>query len=394
MNESADERAGCRHARPRGTAPAGRPAQASERPDRRAPMALPERPARRQRARVWRGGVLALAALLGSVPPALAQPKAATDAHPGVPAAALPAATGGPSQVLVGGYLYFVQGLDTRANTFVADLYLWFLWSGDSDPTKTVEFMNALGPPTKTPIYTDDAGNDTPQTLPDGRKYQQYHIQGTFGTPLNFAAYPLDRHTLTIEIDDTKSTVDDLVYVVDAANTNHHGGLDVPGWVCGRFTGLATRAEYRTNFGDPREDGSVQYAHVTFGLGIERPRPGALIEGLTPVIITMLVGLGALFLRGDEFGTRLAMYATAVMTVVFLNMDLAAKVPEGASTLLRQITGMCFLVLVLLSFAGIRSLRLTESAGADAARRFDRLCFGAALGCFVLSCVAVLWGSY
>ena len=299
-----------------------------------------------------------------------------------------------PSQVLVGAYLYFVRGLDTRANTFVADFYVWFLWSGDRDPTKSFEFMNALGAPTKVAVFTDPAGVDTPEVLPDGRKYQQYHVQGTFGSAMDFSTYPLDRHVLSIELEDTKTTIRDLLYAVDEPSTTVHSALSIPGWVRRGFSGRASHVEYATTFGDPREQGSVKYAHLSFGLQIERPRPWALIEGLAPVIVTMLVGLGALFLHSGEFGTRLAMYATGVMTVVFINMDLATKVPEGSGTLLRQITATCFVLLVLVAFAGIRSLHLIQKGEADAARRFDRICFAATTAGLALACGFILWGKY
>ncbi len=321
-----------------------------------------------------------------SAAPALASAAPANVAKPEEPAA--------PSQATVGAYLYFIRSLDTPSNTFVADFYIWFLWRGERDPTKSFEFMNALGAPAKAAIFVDDAGADTPETLPDGRKYQQYHVQGTFASPMDFSNYPLDRHVLGIEIEDTKSTIRDLEYAVDVPNTSVIDSLNIPGWVRGGLTGAASHVEYRTTFGDPREQGSVQYAHVTFGLNIERPRPSSLINGITPVVITILVGLGALFLRPSEFGSRLSMYAMGVMTVVFVNMDIASKVPEGAGTLLRQVTAICFVILLSLAFAGVRSQYMADKGNLEGAQRFDRWCFAASVGVFVLACAFILGPKY
>lgn len=298
------------------------------------------------------------------------------------------------SEVTVGAYLYFVHSIDTRGNTFIGDFYLWFLWSGDRDPTKSFEIMNGVGLPTIIPIFTDNSGASKPEVLPDGRLYQQFHIQGTFGCNMDFSNYPLDRHKLTIELEDTKGALNIVRYKVDDRNTSLHPDVKMPGWDRHGFTGHATAVDYASTFGDPREQGPVQYAHVSFGLDIERPRPSAIIKELAPILISMIIGLCALFLRPDEFGTRMAMYATIVMTYVFINMDIAAKVPDGAGTLLRTITVTGFIILAMLSLAGIRSFLLAGLGQMEAARRFDRICFWVASTIFIVVCMIVVVSNY
>src|ERR1700722_14253788 len=62
-------------------------------------------------------------------------------------------ATAGPEIVTVGIYFYFVRGLDLRSNSYTADFYIWFRWKGDYNPTKSFEFMNALGNPAQKAIF-------------------------------------------------------------------------------------------------------------------------------------------------------------------------------------------------------------------------------------------------
>ena len=352
------------------------------------------------RAAAFIGCILVIVALCGGAFGVYAGPDQGVTTANTIPPAPVPVdpqltqATTGPSEVLVGAYLYFVRDIDTRANTFVGDFYLWFLWRGDRDPTKSFEIMNAVGAPTIKPIFTDDADVGKPEELPDGRLYQQFHIQGTFGCSMDFSTYPLDRHVLTIELEDTKSTVRDILYKVDEPSTTLHPDVKAQGWERHGFSGRALTVDYASTFGDPREQGTIQYAHVTFGLEIERPRPSAILEGLAPIVISMIIGLCALFLRPDEFGTRMAMYATIVMTYVFVNMDIASKVPDGAGTLLRKITVTGFIILAMLSLAGIRSFALAKQERFDEARRFDRICFGVALTAFFTACVTVIGLNY
>jgi hypothetical protein len=195
-------------------------------------------------------------------------------------------------------------------------------------------------------------------------------------------------------LEDTKSTVREILYKVDDQSTTLHPDVRASGWDLHGFAGRAWTVDYASTFGDPREQGSVRYAHVSFGLDIERPRPSAILEGLAPIVISMIIGLCALFLRSDEFGTRMAMYATIVMTYVFVNMDIAAKVPDGAGTLLRKITVTGFVILAMLALAGIRSFVLARREQFEAAQRFDRICFGVALTVFFTACVIAVVPNY
>ena len=64
-------------------------------------------------------------------------PSAVTDAIAASPAPASPA------EVIVGAYINDIQELDFKANNYVVDLYVWFRWkTPDTDPSKTMEFMN------------------------------------------------------------------------------------------------------------------------------------------------------------------------------------------------------------------------------------------------------------
>src|SRR4051812_31183723 len=78
--------------------------------------------------------------------------------------------------VLVGLYLQNIPEIDIKTNSFWAEFYLWFLWSGDIDPTLTYELTNAVNVSelSKIPIFIDAAGNSAPELLPDGRHLQQF----------------------------------------------------------------------------------------------------------------------------------------------------------------------------------------------------------------------------
>src|SRR4051794_12886842 len=83
-----------------------------------------------------------------------------------------------PQTVQVGLYLQNIPEIDIKTNSFAAEFYLWFVWKGDTDPTLTYELVNAVNASelSRTPVFVDAEGNSLPDTLPDGRKIQQFHV--------------------------------------------------------------------------------------------------------------------------------------------------------------------------------------------------------------------------
>src|SRR3954452_10520368 len=89
---------------------------------------------------------------------------------------------GAPQTVQVGLYLQNIPEIDIKTNSFAAEFYLWFVWKGDIDPTLSYELVNAVNASelSRTPVFVDAEGNSVPDTLPDGRKIQQFHVYGRF----------------------------------------------------------------------------------------------------------------------------------------------------------------------------------------------------------------------
>lgn len=296
----------------------------------------------------------------------------------------------GPQVVTVGVYFYFVRSLDLRASSYTADFYIWFLWSGESNPTKSFEFMNALGPPSQRPIFVDEAGADKPQLLADGRMLQQYHVQGSFGHSFDLSHYPLDDQDIVIEIEDTKADAKDLVYQVDRDGSSFHESLTIPGWQVRNAKGVVRPTTYRTAFGDPRETVTSQSPNVTFSLRLGRPVTRTLLETLSPIFFTLLIAFCAFFTTPQELGTRLSMFAMAVMSIVFLHLAYVYDVAPGTISLVSELHIFCYLLLLTAGLLAVWSMVLAAARGAEAGQRFDRRCFIGLLCCLVIGTAGVL----
>jgi len=119
---------------------------------------------------------------------------------------------GKPEGVVVGIYVNQIAAIDVKNNTFLADFYMWFRWSGERDPNESMELVNAVEPWSfyKEAVYKDEKGALKPDVLPDGCKFQQYHVQGRFAHAFDLSAYPLDHQEVTIRLEDSKYTSDEL----------------------------------------------------------------------------------------------------------------------------------------------------------------------------------------
>ena len=134
--------------------------------------------------------------------------------------------------VAVGFYGVTIQGLDVRDNSFYADFFMWMRWRGQVDPTKTMEFTNNIDrwAITKAAVY------EQPNSLPSGEFVQIFRVQGRFFQPLDLRRYPIDNQQLTVTVEDTTRTVDDLNYVPDSTETSVDPALVQPGWTVRRAT--------------------------------------------------------------------------------------------------------------------------------------------------------------
>jgi hypothetical protein len=295
----------------------------------------------------------------------------------------------GPLQVTVGLYVVEFHALDQQQSTFQADFYLWMRWRGERDPTTTMELINTVERwgLTKTQIYAE------PVALPDGERLQQFHVQGEFFAPLSLEDYPLDKHEVTIEIEDSTWASDQLVYVPDVDQSNISSPeLSLPGW---RITGWSLaehRYQYETNFGDNSAT-APEYSRAEFTLGIERPVSFFRWKLLLPLLIVLLLGCSVLVVHPTYTEVRLAGPATALLTLVFLQQGYTSTLPEiGGLVLLDKIYALAYAVVVGLIATTILTSHWVreDEAHAVRAQRLDRIAAVGLFGAFAVGTAILL----
>jgi hypothetical protein len=304
---------------------------------------------------------------------AQAQPRDEVD---GQASGELPAVTNPSQDVEVGFYPISVYSLDLASNTFYADMYVWFAWRGELDPTESMEFVNGVEQwgMTKKKVYEE------PDLLPDGRYLQQMRVEGRFFVPFELQRFPFDEHDLAIVLEDSTYTTAEIRYVADNKNSGIGDALTIPGWNLDGWDLSAASRNYTTDFGDPRVDlAENSYPQARFTLRITRSVYFFVFKLFLPLVIVLLLCWSALLVSPERVEVRTAIPATGLLTAVFLQLSYSSSLPDVSYlTMLDKIYVLAYiLVILVLGHAIFIAHRLQASGGSETAiaraRRFDYL---------------------
>lgn len=297
----------------------------------------------------------------------------------------------GATEVTVGFYAVNLQGLDQHDSSYFADFFMWMRWTGDRDPTATIELTNNIERwgLTMAQVY------DKPKELPSGEKVQQFRVQGKFFQPLDLTDYPLDSHQLTLIVEDTTFAADELVYVPDEEGVGLDPELKIPGWSIEGSELSIVDHTYDTSFGEGDTPAAARtYSAATFEIGIERPMTFFLWKLLLPLVIVLLLAGSVLFVHPSLTEVRLAAPATALLSLVFLQQAYSSTLPEiGSLVLLDQIYALAYgliIVLILTTIVTSYWVRGGDEPSTRRAFRLDHVAAASSLGIFLIGSSALV----
>jgi len=227
--------------------------------------------------------------------------------------------------VTIGAYWVNIYGIDFQSDTCYITAYVWLTWTGGADPTLTLEFANAVEDwqLQKTMAYP------RPKILPDGSRYQEMRINGLFHQDYDLRRYALDTQHIVLYLEDGTRTLDEAVYLADRDQSGLDNGLAIPGWSVIGLTSQSFVHDYGTDFGDLSAGvDATRFTSLEFVVEIERDVDYFLWKLMFPLVIVLLTNWLALLLRPNWIDLRTGMPATALLTLVFLQVAYSANLPE------------------------------------------------------------------
>ena len=303
----------------------------------------------------------------------------------------LTTASAQPQQVRTGIHLMNMYGMNMDEHSFYADFYIWFKWKGRIDPTN-IEFVNAIEKWSMDKAGFD--GDSTPVKLKDGTKYKIMRIEGRFFHAFSLNRFPLDRHALDIQVENPEYPADSLVYLPVTVSSGVRHTLHLVGWEQEKYRLESSAHDYGTDFGNSQEN-ARKYSNLTFVLTLARPFSYFLLKMLLPLIIVLVVSLGALLLHPTHIDTRSSLPIGGLLTAVFLQQSYNDALPDtGYMVLMDKIYLLSYILISLILLQVIRASNqsLREHSPVQMMRDERRqaiLYFGIFLLSVVLLCLIV-----
>jgi hypothetical protein len=179
------------------------------------------------------------------------------------------------SQVKFGMFITNLHDINFAKNEFEVEFWSWFISNrSDYSPKERTEIVNSK----KFSIR-----NNTKQKIENYTLHSQV-FKGTIKQHWNIKRFPFDTQKLTISLEDTIDTTDNINFVLD--NSSSIANDIIPdGWELLNFNLGVSNTNYPTTFGDPRvsKDNNYEFSRATATITLKR-------NG-TRIFITAFLGL-------------------------------------------------------------------------------------------------------
>ena len=229
-----------------------------------------------------------------------------------------------PTVVDVGIFLNNVPSVMLKERKFQVDFNVWFRWTGDAvNPMESFEVVGGH----------IDLKEELVKKKVGAVNYGQYKIVATINYNFDLAKYPLDDHSLKIQIEDSKRDNTEMIYRADTASTSVSPKVHVPGWDTGPMTASTALTHYSTNYGDPEAPKASQsdYSRVTFSLELLRNGYGNFLKLFSMLFFAGVIAFFAFRIRSDYLDGRLALIVSGIfMAAITANM-ISSSLPESDS---------------------------------------------------------------
>ena len=165
----------------------------------------------------------------------------------------------------------------------------------------------------------------------------------------------LDRHTLDIQIENPEHPADSLVYVADTSGAQIRNTLNLVGWQTEKCEIISEVHDYGTNFGNPQEN-AQRYSNLSYNITLFRPISYFLLKMLLPLLVVMLVSIGALLLHPEHIDSRSSLPIGALLTAVFLQQSYSDALPDtGYMVLMDKIYLLSYILISMVLLQVIRA---------------------------------------
>ena len=270
----------------------------------------------------------------------------------------------------VGVYVNNISQLDIKTSQYTVDFYIWFRWDGSAaelNPLESFELPNGRIT-SKTGVSKRTFGT---------QRYAACRVLATITKVFDMTRFPLDDHTLTIEIEDSDLDTRVAELVADSENATVRPDLVVPGWEVVSSGSKVITYTYRTNYGDISLPHGRQssYSRYIFAIHIERPGYGRFLRVFFGLFVAALISWCAFHVRPKESSPRVSLGIGATFAAAAVTVAINNSLPDTNSvTMADQLIMLTLGVIVSSVIVTIVALALAARGKDAAQRKLDKVC--------------------
>jgi len=203
-----------------------------------------------------------------------------------------------------GVWIINIQKIDLEASTYRLDFYLWFSFDPQQISASEVsqfEFVN--GEPSIKQIDANDS-------------YLEYRVTGDFLRSFDFSLYPFESHDLTIELEHTNLSSDNLVYDIDQTS-GMESTASVAGWNLGNMQSQVVLHSYP----------GQTFSRPIFTVTLSRPLISGVIKSVLPISIITAISLLAFVMAAEDYAQKMALGITTLLSATAFHLSLLSGIP-------------------------------------------------------------------
>lgn len=287
-------------------------------------------------------------------------------------------------EVHVGVYVNQFKSIDIKTNTFVVDFWVWFRWKGDGiNPLETFEVVGGT---------IDNKASEARDEV-KGFHYAQARVTATVTKFFDIARFPLDSHTISLDIEDSEREEDRLVYIEDKENSNLPEDLQVPGWQIVDKRAITHTHEYSTNYGNiSLETGNKSsYSRFSFQVDLVRPGLGYFFKLFWSLFLATVIALLAMLIDPIDLDPRFGLGVGAIFAAIASAYVISSALPETNQFTLADKMNMLAIGIIFLSILqSVFSLRMWKSGNEAGSKVLDRYSFWGFLALYGVATVVLV----
>ena len=308
-------------------------------------------------------------------------------------------ASGGPIEVRSGIQFNGIHSIDSRTESFQADLYLWANWQDprglllfSKKPVDTVSLPKdavwgsepILWNPSIELNTTDvnTSGRETINVHLDGDVGYEARLVGTFHPPegtMNFRLFPFDSHWLAIVISSFDYNSEKVVFlpfkplIEDGGKNKIVEKVRMQEWTVGDIEVITSNEVF---VGDQKDEG---FSVLTYKVLVSRKPAYYVFRWMLPLLLILVLAWLSLFSPVDKLEVQSSTVSAAFLSLVALNFVVAGDLPHcDYLTLFDHSLVTAYIAVLIIGIVIFRACQVSKADGDrlfKAARRSVPLTF-------------------